>query len=611
MPYSKTEDLPDAVKKLPQAAQEIYMAAFNAAYKEHAGEQGQEPTAHAIAWAAVEKKYHKVNGKWIAKESKLQQPTRKQLASGVDVYSITCPECHGDQFDEANGHLKCVKCGTMVESRRIPQLYGAIVMEVGKRNAAADEARIKRIIELCQEMLTSGEETEEKVKEVNETYAWLKTLPVVMREDGVAYPAEAYALVPDPEDPDTWRFRIKEGADYSMGLIQKASAYLSPGGYKGEKHQLSGTALVETKRALRHAFRAAGGDEEDMPRWIREATHRELLTGVQPLTEASLSSKGIASVVVLVPGFNSSGDRYYPKEMLARDYKVFEGAKMYADHPTAAEDKARPERSIKDWVATLKNVRVDEAGRIVGEAHVIEPWLQAKLAALRDQGLLSEMGISINAVGSATKATIEGRQTHVIETIQVVRSVDFVTEPGAGGEVRLYEADRLDVDLIEASVLEERRPDIVKLIENRVETKLRAEVQKLMETEEQVKQLQEQIDALTAERDSLKEQAETAEKEKRIAEAQAAIDEAIGKSTLPEASKARLKAQFTGKESVDGVMEAIKAEEDYVAAVRESGKVRGMGATSVDPEEAKAALVEAFKRGGMTDEQAKIAARGR
>ena len=61
-PYDTLESLPDAVKKLPKHGQEIYRAAFNAAYAEY-GEQ----RAHAIAWAAVKTKYEQQDGRWVAK----------------------------------------------------------------------------------------------------------------------------------------------------------------------------------------------------------------------------------------------------------------------------------------------------------------------------------------------------------------------------------------------------------------------------------------------------------------------------------------------------------------------------------------------------------------
>lgn len=64
-PYDTLADLPTAVKKLPKHAQEIYRAAFNAAYKQY---DGDESKAHGTAWAAVKQKYRQnEDGTWVAK----------------------------------------------------------------------------------------------------------------------------------------------------------------------------------------------------------------------------------------------------------------------------------------------------------------------------------------------------------------------------------------------------------------------------------------------------------------------------------------------------------------------------------------------------------------
>jgi cation transport regulator len=63
MPYQNDNDLPENVKNnLPEHAQHIYREAFNNAIEEY----DSEGTAHAVAWSAVEKKYHKdENGEWV------------------------------------------------------------------------------------------------------------------------------------------------------------------------------------------------------------------------------------------------------------------------------------------------------------------------------------------------------------------------------------------------------------------------------------------------------------------------------------------------------------------------------------------------------------------
>jgi cation transport regulator len=67
MPYSGTSDLPESVRShLPERAQEIYVAAFNNAWKEY---DHDEARSHKVAWAAVKHSYEKnaSTGQWHSK----------------------------------------------------------------------------------------------------------------------------------------------------------------------------------------------------------------------------------------------------------------------------------------------------------------------------------------------------------------------------------------------------------------------------------------------------------------------------------------------------------------------------------------------------------------
>ena len=68
MPYKSINDLPDAVRKhLPKHAKEIYMEAFNNAWREYKERQDREAVSHKVAWSAVKNLYQKQDGKWIRK----------------------------------------------------------------------------------------------------------------------------------------------------------------------------------------------------------------------------------------------------------------------------------------------------------------------------------------------------------------------------------------------------------------------------------------------------------------------------------------------------------------------------------------------------------------
>ncbi|WP_233837824.1 ChaB family protein [Paraburkholderia sp. ZP32-5] len=66
MPYVSNDDLPASVRDhLPWHAQDIYRAAFNAAYREYAAGARHEEIAHRVAWAAVKRCYVKDGDEWI------------------------------------------------------------------------------------------------------------------------------------------------------------------------------------------------------------------------------------------------------------------------------------------------------------------------------------------------------------------------------------------------------------------------------------------------------------------------------------------------------------------------------------------------------------------
>jgi len=679
MPYTLS-DYPDTLKGLPKHAIEIWISAFNSAFKQY---NGDEEKSAATAWAAVKNKYKKVNDQWVVKEAIhphgdhicVCPECSKEITVKEDIKCNTqeCPGCNtqmrakdiGERresmlsdknkrnllqaaliseyglkdespipkklvieevFDneltyDIDGQTykatyelvddkvnisdpaKVLKQVSYKAMESLRTTYNEVLQEAGRRNASLDSSRLKKIVSLCQELLSS-EEPEEKelkkaTKEATTTLKWLTEQSVMKTEDGEKYPSSAFAYVSDNEKPSTWKLRLWESPEKKVtkSQLSHVAAELSPGGFRGQKAVIPSADLDNVKRVVRSEYRKL--DVEDIPRWVQGQETRELIKGYTPLTEAKFD-KGRATVVVIKAGFNASEDRYYPADMLKRDYKVFEGMKMYADHPTEEEDKARPERSIKDWVATLSEVTCDESGTVTGVAEIVEPWLMQKLASLRDKEMLTEMGISINAVGSASKSTIEGKETLVIEKLVACRSVDFVTEPGAGGVVTLYESERNDIDLVEIKTLKERRPDLVKIIETNVRAEITKEVKNKVELEEQVKAKDEEIETLTKERDSLKEAAEKAVKEKAQAEAQAVIKEAVDKAELPNAAKEKLLEGFKDAESAEGIEEAIQSEKDYISKLSESGKVKNLGGSKPDAEKDKEALKESFKRTYIT-----------
>jgi cation transport regulator len=69
MPYETNFDLPPRVRDhLPAHAQDIFRAAFNAAWRQYSGD---EEIANRVAWSAVKKTYEKRGPHWVAKSKSM------------------------------------------------------------------------------------------------------------------------------------------------------------------------------------------------------------------------------------------------------------------------------------------------------------------------------------------------------------------------------------------------------------------------------------------------------------------------------------------------------------------------------------------------------------
>ncbi len=337
------------------------------------------------------------------------------------------------------------------------------------------------------------------------------------------------------------------------------------------------------------------------------------------LTESAYdASTGKLSVTIIKPGFSANSTkgkrRFYPAETLKRDFKVFEGAKMFVDHATEAEKKARPEGSVHDWVANLTGVFAESDGQVKGIATVFDPPFKAKLDALNSQGLLKKMAVSMNAACTWVPETIEGQEAARIDELVASRSVDFVTYAGAGGQVEAMESDAVndewELDSISEAELRKRRPDLVTVIES----SFQGATMKSLET-----QLQEATANLAVERQA-RTTAETklaeADKTAKKAAAQTELTKMLAESKLPEPAQKRIRENFSEALVVDGMKEKIDAEKEYIRSFSGSAKVIGLGTghngtVSESAKDSRSVLKESFVAAGMSEKDAEIAAAGR
>lgn len=376
------------------------------------------------------------------------------------------------------------------------------------------------------------------------------------------------------------------------------------------------SAVVEQVQSLRATMRRTwqdladeAGDDE-----VQEAA-QELTEAGDPLAESgAVSADGYAKIKIIRPGWGSSG--YYPAEVLRRDAGVFAaGTKMYWDHPSLSEDRERPERSLRDLAAELVGPAVWMEDGPTGPGLYADVKVFEQYRNSVDE-LAPHIGVSIRALGVAKPGEAEGRKGPVIEKIAAARSVDFVTTPGAGGEIlRLFEAARA----AQTTTEEVETVDV---------DAMKAKIQELEAQLAALKTENESLSKANAELKQGKEQAETEaarmREAKLVADGNAVISEALAAIEMPEPTRKRLGAQLGGNlplsESGEldverlrqAVTEAAQAELRYIAEAAGAGKIRGFGSAAQSGAQGQTPnLEEAFKRMGLTESAAKIAAGGR
>lgn len=309
-----------------------------------------------------------------------------------------------------------------------------------------------------------------------------------------------------------------------------------------------------------------------------------------PLLEKAVRRDGTIPMKIIEPGWGSSG--YYPKEVLERDGpSIFtKGLKMFWNHATPTEEALRPEGDLNALAAELiSDARFDNgpAGPgLYADAKVFEGY----------QGPINDMakhiGVSIRAQGRAVQGEAEGRKGPIVQQLTAAKSVDFVTEPGAGGKI---------LDMFEAA-----RPSPTTVHR---------------EDEVDEKKFNEALAARDLEIARLKEGA-------LLRDAKDFVRQAVVNANVPDVTKARLVEALSANPPVkDGALdtatyttsiaEAVKGEVEYLtkAAGYGSGRIEGMGgapvATEYKAEEVEAKMTQAFAQMGLSESAARVAAKGR
>ena len=246
--------------------------------------------------------------------------------------------------------------------------------------------------------------------------------------------------------------------------------------------------------------------------------------------------EGKYRIRIIVPGQGSSG--IYTAENLAESAPLFKaGTEMFIDHPTETEEWERPERSIRDYAGVfLEDATVGGDGALYTVCKVFSGVNDL----IKDKW--EHIGVSINAWCNEPIA-----ETGVVPVFAGVRSVDFVTAPGAGGGiVDLLESNRNNNSIKEGTVdeklLESKFDELKDSLVEAIGSKLESAVAAIQEAK--VEEPAEKVEEASVDVDSVLEAG------KKIAE-----------SGLPEAAVARVREAV--KKGAD-VESALEAERSYL-----------------------------------------------
>lgn len=235
------------------------------------------------------------------------------------------------------------------------------------------------------------------------------------------------------------------------GVVGPVNTEANSGSSMGQLYRPSGKK-VESKWRMRGSLREANVDEE----------------------------KRTVEVVLIEEGLGNFGDmHYYTPEALKSMPTLFDGLKIYADHPSRSDETDRPERSTRDIIGFHSEVRYAEdsgRGKVLSVVKITPgaafdwAWQQIKEAVVYAKRYADKdfVGVSINANGEtisvpisdfladypfpddpSVRAKVEEaaamgkEEVFIVQTITDAVSGDMVTEAGAGGKfVRLKESNK-------------------------------------------------------------------------------------------------------------------------------------------------------------------------
>ncbi len=214
--------------------------------------------------------------------------------------------------------------------------------------------------------------------------------------------------------------------------------------------------LAELEKIMdkKQETKEAAVPEAEVPQEVTMEKLAETATGVSVLSGGEANNdQGPLTLKVKLgePGFGNKRDNhYYPKEMWARDVRMFIGAKMH-------ESEHGNDKNSGNSVSIITDVLgfTDTGGPLV-EVVAYDPYFAQRVRNLNEKGLLETLECSILADAKVKRGQkIDGREANVVEAITKVDNVDWVLKAGAGGHAVALMEKAAVAETLKASILPE------------------------------------------------------------------------------------------------------------------------------------------------------------
>ncbi|HEX21402.1 MAG TPA: hypothetical protein ENH19_01965 [Actinobacteria bacterium] len=447
-----------------------------------------------------------------------------------------------------------------------------IIKESGARNSKKDIKLLEQIIEMANKLFSKDENpTDKAIKEAGESLDNAIKIMEAKTDGSIdALISRVRAAVDKKygnEINRPWLFSTFTDYVIVKGMNEKYTKI----NYKddGETVTLGDSTPVKYKQTFEAIKEAIWFD--------KQINHQIRLDSKNLVLLEADNKKGYDAEIVLIeagPG-NKNYNAYYPAETLARDYKIFEGSKMYIDHLSAAEERKLGglPRSIKDWVSTVKETWYDPTtSQIKGGVKFTQDWFKDLVKEAKD-----EIGVSIHAIARGKPGRINGELKKIVEAFTQVSSVDWVTEAGAGGKV---------IKILEAHFNEDESDSTTRKDDGVMETQLKEANDKIEGLTKRIEEVSHQFDANST---------------------KTKVGEILEANALPAAAKLRVAQSFAGKVIGEGkdyesettlkeaVDTAVKQEREYISQFSKARIVgMGEGSTMTTKESASQELDELF-----------------